>query len=258
MTKKSSEKIENQRLQKVLAHAGVASRRASEELIEQGRVSVNGQIVTQLGTKVDPQQDVIKVDGRPLAKLAGQPTYIILNKPVNVLSAASDERGRRTVLDLVDTPERVYPVGRLDLYSEGLILLTNDGDLAEKLTHPGHQVEKEYHVLVAGRLSIETLARWRAGGIEVEGRPTAAAVVERMKIEGDNTWLKIILTEGRKRQIREVARALGHPVKWLRRVRIGPIQLGHLKSGRWRHLTPAEVQRLKQAAHRNYSKKRIR
>lgn len=258
MAKKSNEKVENQRLQKVLAHAGVASRRASEELIEQGRVSVNGQIVTQLGTKVDPQQDVIKVDGRPLAKLAGQPTYIILNKPVNVLSAASDERGRRTVLDLVDAPERVYPVGRLDLYSEGLILLTNDGDLAEKLTHPGHQVEKEYHVLVAGRLSIETLARWRAGGVEIEGRPTTAAVVERMKIEGDNTWLKIILTEGRKRQIREVARALGHPVKWLRRVRIGPIQLGQLKPGRWRHLTPAEVQRLKQAAHRNYNKKRIR
>jgi 23S rRNA pseudouridine2605 synthase len=248
MAKKPAEKSDKQRLQKVLAHAGVASRRASEELIEQGRVSVNGQVVTQLGVKVDPQQDTIRVDGQPLAKLAGQPTYIMLYKPPYVLSTASDEHGRRTVLDLVDVPERVYPVGRLDFPSEGLILLTNDGDLAEKLTHPSHAVEKEYHVLVIGRPTTETLSRWRAGGVEVEGRPVSGAVVERMKIEGDNTWLKIILTEGRKRQIREVAKAMGHPVKRLRRVRIGPIQLGHLRPGRWRHLTPAEVQRLKQAA----------
>jgi 23S rRNA pseudouridine2605 synthase len=167
-----------------------------------------------------------------------------------VLTTANDDRGRQTVVDLVDVAERVYPVGRLDLKSEGLVLLTNDGELAEKLTHPRSHVEKEYLVLVAGRPSTPTLARWRRGEIEVEGKATARARVERLKVEGDNTWLKIILTEGRKRQIREVAKALGHPVFRLERVRIGPIKLGHLKPGKWRHLNPAEVQRLKEAVAR--------
>jgi 23S rRNA pseudouridine2605 synthase len=236
-----------ERLQKVLAHAGVASRRASEALIEQGRVSVNGQVVTALGFKVDPQHDDIAVDGQPLPRQAHKPVYIILNKPWNVLSTTSDDRGRLTVLDLVDIPERIYPVGRLDLKSEGLILLTNDGDLAQKLTHPAFHVEKEYHVLVQGKPSSQTLQRWRQGGIEVDGKPVAEAVVERLKTERDNVWLKIILTEGRKRQIRHVAKALGHPVKHLQRVRFGPLKLGHLKSGKWRHLNPTEVQRLKNA-----------
>jgi 23S rRNA pseudouridine2605 synthase len=238
-----------QRLQKVLAHAGVASRRASEALIAQGRVSVNGRVVTELGTKVDPRTDVISLDGQPLAKRMERLVYVILNKPANVLSSVGDEHGRPTVIDLVDVPERIYPVGRLDLRSEGLILLTNDGDLAEKLTHPRHAVEKEYHVFVRGRPSTATLSRWQRGGLEVEGRPAGEAVVERMKIEGQDTWLKIILTEGRKREIREIAETLGHPVKLLRRVRIGPIRLGHLKPGRWRYLNSAEIQRLKQATH---------
>jgi pseudouridine synthase len=234
-----------ERLQKVLAHAGVASRRASEALIEQGRVSVNGQVVTRLGTKVDPQRDVIAVDGQPLP--ADKPVYIILNKPRNVLSAASDDRGRKTVVDLVDIPERIYPVGRLDLQSEGLILLTNDGALAEKLTHPRYHIEKEYLVLVTGKPSTPTLARWQQGEVQLEGKPTARAVVERLKTEGDNVWLKVILTEGRKRQIRVVAEALGHPVKKLERVRLGPIKLGRLRPGKWRHLSAVEVQRLKAA-----------
>lgn len=237
-----------ERLQKVLAHAGVASRRASEALIEQGRVTVNGQTVTVLGFKVDPQRDVIAVDGQRLPKPSAKLIYIMLNKPRDVLTTVSDDRGRQTVVNLVDVEERVYPVGRLDLKSEGLILLTNDGELAEKLTHPRSHLEKEYLVLVAGRPSTPTLARWRRGEIEVEGKPVGRAVVERLKIEGDNTWLKIILTEGRKRQIREVAKALGHPVRKLERVRIGPIKLGHLKPGRWRHLNLVEVQRLKAAS----------
>ncbi|MBI1880173.1 MAG: rRNA pseudouridine synthase [Chloroflexi bacterium] len=236
-----------ERLQKVLAHAGVASRRASEALIEQGRVTVNGQTVTVLGTKVDPQRDVIAVDGRQLPKSSTKPIYIILNKPRDVLTAASDDRGRQTVVDLVEVAERVYPVGRLDLKSEGLVLLTNDGELAETLTHPRSHVEKEYLVLVSGRPSTPTLARWRRGEIEVEGKPVGRAMVERLKIEGDNTWLKIILTEGRKRQIREVARILGHPVIRLERIRIGPIKLGHLKPGRWRHLSSVEVEQLKRS-----------
>ncbi|MCK6630464.1 MAG: rRNA pseudouridine synthase [Anaerolineae bacterium] len=236
-----------ERLQKVLAHAGVASRRASEELIQQGRVTVNGQTVTVLGFKVDPRRDVIAVDGQRLPRPSEKPVYLILNKPRDVLTAASDDRGRRTVVDLVEVEERVYPVGRLDLRSEGLVLLTNDGDLAEKLTHPRSHVEKEYLVLVAGRPTTATLIRWRRGEVEIEGRPTAPAIVERLKLEGENTWLKIILTEGRKRQIRDVAKALGHPVKRLERVRIGPIKLGHLKPGKWRHLNPVEVEQLKRS-----------
>lgn len=240
--------VNEERLQKILAHAGIASRRASEELIEQGRVTVNGQIVTVLGYKVDPRRDVIAVDNQPLSRPSEKPVYLIVNKPRDVLSAASDERGRKTVVDLVEVHERVYPVGRLDLKSEGLVLLTNDGELAEKLTHPRSHVEKEYQVLVNGRPSNQTLARWRRGEIEVEGKPTAQTVVERLNIEGNNnTWLKIILTEGRKRQIREVAKALGHPVIRLERVRIGPIKLGHLKPGKWRHLNPVEVEQLKRS-----------
>lgn len=248
--KKNAQKSEPQRLQKVLAHAGIASRRASEALIQEGRVSVNGRVVTELGTKVDPDRDIINVDGRPVSKRAEQFTYIMLNKPRHVLSTAGDERGRKTVLDLVDCPERVYPVGRLDLMSEGLILLTNDGDLTRRLTHPGHQVEKEYHVLVTGHLSGEVLSRWRRGGIVVEGQPVGPAMVEVMKVEGENTWLKIVLREGRKRQIREVAAALGHSVRTLIRVRLGPLHLGSIKPGRWRYLNVREIQRLKQAANR--------
>ncbi|GAB4440745.1 MAG: hypothetical protein Kow0031_22710 [Anaerolineae bacterium] len=236
-----------ERLQKVLAHAGVASRRASEELILAGRVSVNGRVVTELGSKVDPRHDSIMVDGQPIGKQQEQTVYIMLNKPRQVLSAASDDRGRRTVIDLVGLQERVYPVGRLDFNSEGLILLTNDGDLTRKITHPSQHVEKEYHVLVRGKPTTDTLFRWRAGDFELEGEKAAPAKVEKMSDEGEDTWLRIILTEGRKRQIRESARLLGHPVRALNRIRIGPLKLGNLKQGRWRHLTQEEVQRLKNA-----------
>lgn len=243
---KTAGKTEKQRLQKVLAQAGVASRRASELLIEAGRVSVNGKVVTTLGTKVDPELDTIAVDGQALSGQAQKLTYIILNKPRHVLSAVSDDRGRQTVVDLIDIPERVHPVGRLDLLSEGLILLTNDGELTKQITHPSHHIEKEYQVLVEGQPSTDTLWRWRQGGIEVDGRPTGRAIVDRMKYESGSTWLKIVLTEGRKRQIREVAKTLGHRVKKLIRVRIGPIRLGALKVGNWRYLSPSEVQLLKQ------------
>jgi 23S rRNA pseudouridine2605 synthase len=165
---------------------------------------------------------------------------------VDVLSAAKDQhRGRKTVVDLVEVEERIYPVGRLDLNSQGLLLLTNDGDLAEKLMHPRYHVEKEYQVLVKGHPSTETLTQWQRGGIEVEGKPAAPAIVERLNAEGENFWLKIILTEGRKRQIRAIAKTLQHPVIRLERVRMGPIKLGKLKLGHWRHLTTDEVQRLK-------------
>lgn len=245
--KKKMLQAETERLQKVLAHAGIASRRASEELIVAGRVKVNGQVVTALGTKVDPSRDTIAVDGTVLSKGTEKSVYVILNKPCYVLSAASDDRDRKTVIDLVDITERVYPVGRLDFNSEGLILLTNDGELTKKITHPGYHIEKEYRVLVKGKPSTEVLMRWRKGDVELDGKRAAPAVVRKMKGEGDNTWLQIVLTEGRKRQIREVAKIFNHHVLRLERVRIGPLKLGSLKTGRWRFLTQTEVQRLKQA-----------
>ncbi len=236
-----------QRLQKVLAHAGIASRRASEELILAGQVTVNGRVVTELGSKVDPRHDSIMVNGQAIDKQQEQLVYILLNKPRQVLSAASDDRGRRTVIDLVGLTERVYPVGRLDFNSEGLILLTNDGDLTRKITHPSQHVEKEYHVLVRGKPTTDTLFRWRAGDFELDGVKAAPAKVDKLSDEGEDTWLRIILIEGRKRQIRESARLLGHPVRALNRVRIGPLKLGNLKQGRWRHLTGEELQQLKNA-----------
>jgi pseudouridine synthase len=237
-----------ERLQKVLAHAGIASRRASEKIIQAGRVTVNGQVVTELGSKVDPQRDQIVVDGKALPQQAEKLVYILLNKPTGILSAAKDtQRNRKTVVELVNVDERVYPVGRLDLNSAGLLLLTNDGDLAARLMHPRFHVEKEYQVLVKGHPSTETLIEWRRGGIEVEGKPAAPAIVERLNSEGENFWLKIILTEGRKRQIREIAKTLRHPVIRLERIRMGPIKLGKLKSGRWRYLTIDEVQQLKRS-----------
>ncbi len=247
----------DERLQKILARAGFGARRACEDLIRQGRVTVNGQ-VAQLGQKADPNRDRIAVDGRPI-RLPGIFTYIALHKPPGVLSDEGDGSGRRpTVLDLVKHPAHLFPVGRLDLRSEGLVLLTDDGDLALRLTHPRFGHEKEYHVLVEGCPSEETLARWRRG-VELDGEMTAPAEVEVLRVaqdlscapartEGELTWLRVVLREGRKRQIRRVAARLGHPVVRLIRVRIGPVRLGDLPPGRWRHLTPAEVRALRRYA----------
>ncbi len=232
----------SERLQKVLAHAGVASRRKSEELILQGRVTVNGQVIIQLGTKVDPVHDEIRVDGRRIhAKTP--PVYVMLNKPRGVLTVMHDPRGRTCLGDLVSLPQRVYPVGRLDALSEGLILLTNDGDLANILTHPRYQHEKEYRVLVNGRPDEETLEAWRRG-VLLEGKRTAPAGVTILGSDRDGTTLRIVMQEGRKRQIRSVAALLGHPVRRLRRVGLGPLALGDLGPGQWRNLTVAEIRAL--------------
>lgn len=243
-----------ERLQKVLARAGVASRRAAEELIVAGRVSVNGRIVTELGTRVVPGQDVIAVDGERLPIVAEELVYVMLNKPRGVLSAVEDARGRRAVTDLVNIEARLFPVGRLDLDSEGLVLLTNDGELAHRMTHPRYGHEKEYEVLVEGHPSDPTLIKWRRGSVLLDGVPTAPCRVERLRMERgacqgkDGTWLRVIVHEGRKRQIRRVAAALGHPVYRLIRTRIGPLRLGHLRVGSWRHLTQTEVNALRAAA----------
>jgi 23S rRNA pseudouridine2605 synthase len=238
-----------ERLQKVLARAGVASRRKSEDLIRQGRVRVNGQIVTQLGTRVDLGRDDIRVDG-DLIQVAASRVYVLLNKPPGVLSTMVDGRGREALGDLVPVPGRLYPVGRLDAMSEGLILLTDDGELANLLTHPRYEHQKEYRVVVSGQPSDETLEVWRQG-VVLDGKATVPAQVEILSVQRDLAVLRVVMREGRKRQIRRIAELLGHPVRELRRVRLGPLQLGTLEPGQWRYLTPKEIRSLEEVKHQH-------
>ena len=239
-----------ERLQKYLARAGVASRRHAEELIAAGIVTVNGRVVREPGTRVDAAHDQVRVHGR-LARLGGEALYILLHKPAETLTTAYDPQGRETVLDLLPPEwrvQRVYPVGRLDLDTEGLLLLTNDGELALRLTHPRYALTKEYRAVVQGHPLQETLARLE-GGLMLAGetRPTAAARAWMVRpLEGE-TEVAIELHEGRKRQVRRMLTAVGHPVVRLRRVRIGPLSLGDLAPGQARLLTPAEVAALRQA-----------
>jgi pseudouridine synthase len=237
-----------------MARANLGSRRACEAIIEAGRVAVNGR-VAKLGNKADPAVDRIEVDGRPLA-LAPNPTsgdrliYIALNKPRGVISSLEDEmaEGRTTVRDLIqiDAAEHIYPVGRLDKPSEGLVLMTNDGALAHRLTHPRYGHEKVYDVVVEGWMGDRELDRWRRG-VMLDGRITAPAPIEIIQRDQESTRLRIVLREGRKRQIRRVAAALGHPVRRLVRERIGPLSLGDLTPGQWRYLTDQEIQLLKRS-----------
>ncbi len=234
-----------ERLQKILAQAGYGSRRACEEFIIAGRVRVNGR-VAELGQKADASIDKITFDGNPLPKME-RLVYIALHKPRFVLSTVEAEEGdaRETVRDLVDVRERVYPVGRLDLESEGLVLLTNDGDLANRLTHPRYGHKKEYRVLVAKRPDEEQLSTWRRGVILEDGYKTAPADVSLIETQGKGAWLRVVMGEGRKRQIREIGALLGLPVVRIVRVRIGSLRLGNLKSRAWRFLSEEEVEALK-------------
>jgi 23S rRNA pseudouridine2605 synthase len=235
--------VKRERLQKYLARCGVASRRASEQIIVGGRVRVNGEVAAELGTSVDPSLDRVEVDGRAVV-LPTAHTYVLLNKPIGVVSTASDPRGRRTVVDLVNLDARLYPVGRLDYDSEGLIVLTDDGDLALRLTHPRHTVEKEYAVLLTGDVTDAALARLR-DGVPLDGRPTASANVESGEAGPDGIWARIIIREGRNRQIRRMAERVGLGVARLIRVRIGSLRLGTLPPGSWRTLSAAEVAALR-------------
>lgn len=237
------------RLQKILSAAGVASRRASEQMILEGRVTVNGDTVRELGTKADPQKDIIKVDGRRI-KTVVRNRYIVLYKPKGYVTTRSDPEGRRTVMDLVGEGDYIYPVGRLDYDSEGLLLLTSDGDLAARLMHPRHEVEKTYEVIVAGMPDVRALEKLKKG-VFIEGGRTAPAHVHVgsiVKGARPTTKLTIVIHEGRNRQIRRMCSAVGLPVRELRRVRMGPIGLGRLKPGQWRDLTADEVRRLKHVA----------
>lgn len=238
-----------ERLQKLLAQAGIASRRHAEEMILAGRVRVNDKVVTQLGAQADPERDKILVDNQ-LVNLETK-AYYILNKPRGYLSDRDDTANYKTALDLVPDERRLFAAGRLDLMSEGMLLLTNDGELANRLTHPRYEHEKEYLALVFGAPDDKAMERLERG-ILYDGqwmRADSAERAGRNQIFGeagrDETWLRIILHEGKKRQIRHMCAALGHPVKRLVRVRIGPLKLENLKIGEWRKLTRAEVTQLK-------------
>lgn len=230
-----------ERLQKILAQAGHGSRRLCEQYIQAGRVRVNGQ-VAKLGQKADVARDKITLDGKQVAANV-EYVYVALHKPRNVLSTVTAEAGdnRKTVSDLVDLPERLYPVGRLDYDSEGLVLMTNDGDLTNKLTHPRYGHEKEYRVLLARRPDDKQLQAWARGVVLEDGHRTAPAQVRFESTAGKGAWIRIIMGEGRKRQIREIGFLLGLPVVRILRVRIGTLRLDNLKPRQWRYLTNQEV-----------------
>jgi 23S rRNA pseudouridine2605 synthase len=232
-----------ERLQKILAQAGYGSRRACEVFITEGRVRVNGKTAL-LGQKADPAADKITVDGKSLAKPESL-TYIALYKPRNVLSAAEGQDDRRTVRDLLPMEGHLYPVGRLDYDSEGLILMTNDGELTNKLTHPRYGHEKEYRVLVAKRPDEKQLEAWRRGVVLTDGDKTQPADVQFLSTSGKGAWIRVIMGEGKKRQIREVGKLIGLPVVRIIRLRIGTLMLGSLKPRQWRFLTEGEVRELR-------------
>jgi 23S rRNA pseudouridine2605 synthase len=240
--------MQQERLQKIIAHAGVSSRREAEAMIREGRVTLNGRVVTELGTRADPKKDHIKVDGK-LITHAEPHRYILLYKPKEVMTTVEDPQGRRTVIDLVrGIRERIYPVGRLDFHSEGLVLLTNDGELAFKVSHPTHGSVKTYSVKVRGvpdERMVEKLRR----GITIDGKRTLPCDIDRMRTTGKrddegNSWFEVKLREGRTQQIRKMFQAIGHPVSKLRRVAIGPISDPKLTPGVWRELTKHEVKML--------------
>ena len=231
------------RLAKYLATAGVASRRASEEIVRAGRVSIDGDVV------IDPARDVsdaddVTLDGKPVSPAAPARVVYALNKPAGVVSTARDPQGRPTVVTMVPQTERLYPVGRLDIDTTGLILLTNQGELAHRLTHPSFEVEKTYRAVVGGPAVHEPALRSLREGVELEDGRTSPAHVRRVSAD----TIEITIHEGRKRQVKRMCEAVGHPVKRLERIRFGPLELGDLPQGRWRRLSDAEVDALMAAA----------
>lgn len=243
-----------ERLQKVMAHSGVASRRESEQLILAGKVKINGQVVKKLGTKVDPNTDKIEVSGNLVAEKEPL-VYYIVNKPRGYITTVKDERGRKTVLDLVKgINKRVYPVGRLDYETEGLLLLTNDGRLAHELMHPRFHVPKTYLVKVKGKLTPEAVGLLRQG-VKLDDGPTSPAQVEVIQEDERYSLFKITIHEGRNRQVRRMCKAIGFDVLNLVRTQFGPLAIGSLKTGQWRSLSSQEIAKLKQAVRKKWKNK---
>lgn len=232
------------RLQKFLSEAGVCSRRKAEELIQQGKIEVNGEKVTTLGAKVDPVRDKVFFEGRRVQRRYGNDRYVYyaLNKPRGFITTVSDPEGRKTIYDLLDgVKERVLPVGRLDRDSEGLLILTNNGDLINTLTHPRFQIEKEYHVTVEGKTGKPSLDQLKEGVVIEGGYKTKPAKVEVLEERGPRTHLTITISEGKKRQVKQMFEALGFPVLRLFRVREGAVRIGDLRPGKFRKLTKSEI-----------------
>jgi 23S rRNA pseudouridine2605 synthase len=236
--------VSEERLQKILSQAGIASRRAGEKLMLEGRVTVNGSAVRELGTRADAGQDDIRVDGRRV-RIPERRRYILLNKPAGYVTTRSDPHRRPTVMDLLaGVRDYVYPVGRLDADTEGLLILTNDGELASQLTHPRHGVPRTYEARVLGIPDAHDISRL-ARGVVIEGRRTLPAQVKIVRSQGDAATLQITVREGRNRQVRNMCDAIGHPVSSLRRIAVGPIRDTKLKVGQWRELSSDEIRRLK-------------
>ncbi len=232
------------RLQKYLAQCGVASRRASEEIIKHGRVTVNDVKVTQMGVQIDEDNDIVAVDGKVIERKEKM-EYIMLNKPVGYVTTTSDDKGRETVMDLIaDIPTRVYPVGRLDFDTEGLLIMTNDGDLTYQITHPKNEIKKTYVAEVTGNINMDTLYQLRRG-VVIDGVRTSPAEVEVIGATQFGTKLEITIHEGRNRQVRKMFEAVGCIVKRLKRTKEAGLILGHLPLGRWRRLTESEINMLK-------------
>ncbi len=232
------------RLQKFLAEAEVASRRKSEEIILNGRVSVNGKIADTLGIKVDDENDIICIDGKEVKKTQTN-IYIMLNKPVGCVTTVNDQFGRKTVMDYIDVTQRVYPVGRLDYDTSGLLLFTNDGELTNRLTHPKHNINKNYIAVVEGRPTEKNMDKFRTGLI-IDGHRTASAEIKIIETNEKNSTLDIKIHEGRNRQVRKMCKAIGTPVVKLKRAAIGNVKLGELAEGEYRYLTDEEVKYLKE------------
>lgn len=234
-----------ERLQKVLAGAGVASRRKCEEYIVEGRVKVNGKVIDKLGTKVDPEKDLIEFDNKKINNKIEKKIYVLLNKPLNYITTMNDPEGRKNVADLVNKiSQRIYPVGRLDYDTEGLLIMTNDGDLTYKLTHPSHEIKKTYLAVVEGFPGGQALNKLKSG-ILLEDGLTAPADAKLLKKYKKSSLLQITIHEGRNRQVRRMCDAVGHPVVKLKRIQIAFLRLDNLKTGKYRHLTVAEIDKLK-------------
>jgi len=232
-------------LQKYIAECGVASRRASEELIRQGSVTVNGETVA-IGVSVDPETDDVAVNGKPVTR--AEKVHVVLNKPGGVISTAKDTHGRKTVLECVEgTRERVFPVGRLDIDVEGVLFFTNDGDLAQRLLHPKYHIDKEYVVWVKGRMQPAAAARLKKG-VELDDGITAPAKVTILGFGDKSCQIKLVLQEGRKREVKRMCAAVGHPVRSLRRTAFAGLRTHDLRPGEWRYLTDEELTRLRKSA----------
>ena len=241
---KRGEKME-ERLQKFIANQGICSRRKAEEYITSGRIKVNGNVIMELGTKIDPNKDIIEVDGKKISNISGKKVYILLNKPIGYVTTTRDQFNRNTVLDLVNVKEKVLPVGRLDMYTSGAIILSNDGDFIYKITHPKYEVEKTYNVTLKGQVTDEEIEQLR-NGVQIENYVTGKAKVKILRIdkEKDLSRVELIIHEGKNREVRKMCEAIGRKVLALHRTKIGNISVKDLRLGTWRYLKPNEIKSL--------------